>query len=99
MISHRLGRRCKPNTAKRLLSKIQRTLGTSLVTQWMRICLLLQGTWVQSLVQEDPTSSGATKPTHHNYRAHTLEPRAATTEAHELRACAPQQEKPLQGNT
>ena len=29
-------------------------MGTSLVVQWMGIPLLLQGTQVQSLVQEDP---------------------------------------------
>ena len=29
--------------------------GTSLVVQWLRIRLLMQGTWVQSLVQEDST--------------------------------------------
>ena len=39
----------------------------SLVAQWLRICLLMQGTRVQSLVQEDPTCHGATKPVHHNY--------------------------------
>ena len=27
-------------------------LGISLVTQWLRICLAMQGTWVQSLVRE-----------------------------------------------
>ena len=27
----------------------------------------MQGTWVQSLVLEDPTRHGATKPMHHNY--------------------------------
>ena len=27
-------------------------LGTSLVVQWLRICLPKQGTWVQSLVRE-----------------------------------------------
>ena len=36
-------------------------LGTSLVAQWLRICLPMQGTWVQSLVWEDPTCLGATK--------------------------------------
>ena len=41
--------------------------GTSLVAQWLRICLPLQGTWVQSLVWEDPTCRRATKPMHHNY--------------------------------
>ena len=39
----------------------------------------MQGTWVWSLVQEDPTCH------------------RATTEAHAPRACAPQQEKPPQG--
>ena len=43
--------------------------GTSLVVQWLRICLPMQGTWVRSLVWEDPTCHGATKPMHHNYWA------------------------------
>ena len=46
----------------------------SLVAQWLRICLPMQGTWVRALVQEDPTCSGAAEPMHHNYRACTLEP-------------------------
>ena len=51
------------------------TLGTSLVAQWLRICLPMQGTRVQSLVREDPTChSGATEPVHHNYWACALEP-------------------------
>ena len=41
--------------------------GTSLVEQWLRIHLPMQGTQVQALVQEDPTCRGATKPVHHNY--------------------------------
>ena len=40
---------------------------TSLVAQWLRIRLLMQGTRVQALVWEDPTCHGATKPVHHNY--------------------------------
>ena len=40
---------------------------TSLVAQWLRICLPLQGTRVQALVREDPTCHGATKPVRHNY--------------------------------
>ena len=43
--------------------------GTSLVAQWLRIRLPMQGTWVPSLVWEDPTSSRATKPLRHNYWA------------------------------
>ena len=49
-------------------------LGTSLVLQWLRIRLPMQGTWVRALVWEDPTCSGATKLLHHNYWACTLEP-------------------------
>ena len=45
----------------------KRLTGTSLVTQWLRICLPVQGTRVQSLVQEDPSCCGATKPMRHNY--------------------------------
>ena len=40
---------------------------TSLVAQWLRICLPMQGTRVQALVLEDPTCHGATKPVRHNY--------------------------------
>ena len=35
--------------------------------RWIRICLSMQGTWVPSLVWEDPTCHGATKPMNHNY--------------------------------
>ena len=37
------------------------------VVQWLRIQLPVQGTRVQSLVQEDPTCRGATGPASHNY--------------------------------
>ena len=40
---------------------------TSLVAQWLRIRLPMQGTWVRALVQEDPTCCRATKPVRHNY--------------------------------
>ena len=47
---------------------VKRTrMGTSLVVQWLRIRLPMQGTWVRALVQEDPTCHGATKPVRHNY--------------------------------
>ena len=42
----------------------------SLVAQWLRICLPMQGTRVWALVWEDPTCHGATKPVCHNYWAH-----------------------------
>ena len=41
--------------------------GASLVAQWLRICLLMQGTRVRALVWEDPTCRGATGPVSHNY--------------------------------
>ena len=44
--------------------------GGHLGVQWLRILLPLQGTWVRSLVQEDPNASGQ------------LSPRATTIEAH-----------------
>ena len=39
----------------------------SLVAQWLRICLLMQGTRVRALVWEDPTCRGAAGPVSHNY--------------------------------
>ena len=39
----------------------------SLVAQWLRICLPVQGTRVRALVWEDPTCRGATGPVSHNY--------------------------------
>lgn len=35
---------------------------TSLVAQWLRSYIAMQGTWVPSLVREDSTCSGATEP-------------------------------------
>ena len=32
------------------------------MVQWLSICPPVQGTWVSSLVQEDPTCHGAAKP-------------------------------------
>ena len=40
--------------------------GASLVVQWLRVCLLMQGTRVRALVWEDPTCRGATRPVSHN---------------------------------
>ena len=37
-------------------------LGASLVAQWLRICLPMQGTRVRALVWEDPTCCGAAGP-------------------------------------
>ena len=61
----------------------------SLVVQWLRIRLPMQGTWVRALVWEDPTCHRATKPLRHNYWACTLEPAS-----HNYWACVPQLLKP-----
>ena len=43
------------------------TFRASLVAQWLRIRLPMQGTRVRALVREDPTRHGATKPASHNF--------------------------------
>ena len=76
----------------------------SLLVWWLRICLEMQGTPVQSLVWEDSTCPGATKPVHPNYWASALPPTCYNYWASVLqllkpmssRACAPKPEKPLQ---
>ena len=40
--------------------------GASLVAQWLRVCLPMQGTWVRALVWEDPTCRGAARPVSHD---------------------------------
>ena len=47
------------------LVKVQ--AGASLVAQWLRIRLPMQGTQVRALVWEGPTCRGATRPVSHNY--------------------------------
>ena len=49
------------------LEDCKRHLGASLVAQWFRIHLPIQGTQVRALVWEDPTCHGATKPVCYNY--------------------------------
>ena len=41
-------------------------LRASLVAQWLRVCLPVQGTRVRALVWEDPTCRGAAGPVSHN---------------------------------
>ena len=48
-------------------SPFKRKLRASLVAQWLRVRLPMQGTRVRALVWEDPTCRGATKPVSHNY--------------------------------
>ena len=65
------------------------TGGTSLVVQWLRIRLPMQGARVRALVREDPTCCTATKSVCHNYWACTLEP-----VSHNYWGCVPQLLKP-----
>ena len=58
--------------------------GASLVAQWLRVCLPMQGTRVRALVWEDPACRRATGPVSHNCWA------CASG------ACAPQEERPRQ---
>ena len=59
------------NMLRALIDKVgsmQEQMGrASLVAQWLRICLPMQGTRVRALVWEDPTCHGATGPVSHNY--------------------------------
>ena len=64
-------------------------LGTSLVVQWLRIHLPMQGTRVRALVREDPTCRGATGPVCHNYWARVpqlLKPAHLETVLHNKRS-------------
>jgi len=56
-----------------------KNIGTFLVVQWLTIRLKMQGSWFRSLVPEDPSCCGATKPAFHNYPV-LQSLRAATTE-------------------
>ena len=72
--------------------------GASLVAQWLRICLSMQGTWVQALTQQDPTCRRATKPMHHNYWARALEPASHNYWAHVPQLLKPAHLEPVLHN-
>ena len=55
------------NTTPHYIPFIIQCYGASLVAQWLRICLPMQGTRVRALVWEDPTCRGATRSVSHNY--------------------------------
>ena len=54
-----------------------------------------QGTWVQSLIWEDPTCHGAAKPVRHSYSACAVESGDISTEACAPKLHAPKQQKLL----
>ena len=85
------GQRTKIPHAMWCGQKKKKNLWISLVVQWTRICLPMQGTWVWSLVWEDSTCLRATKPMCHNYWASMLQ----LLKAGYSTTCVPQ-EKPLQ---
>ena len=53
-----------------------------LVVQLLRVCLTIQGSQVQSLVQEDAACHRATEPVNYNYWACALEPSDSNYWAH-----------------
>ena len=70
----------------------------SLVAQWLRIHLPMQGTRVQTLVREDPTCHGATKPVRRNYWACALEPASHNYWAHVPQLLKPVRLEPMLHN-
>ena len=58
------------------------------MVQWIRIHLPMQGTRVWTLVLEDPTYRGATKPAHPNFWTCTLEPLSHNLEPVCLSLCS-----------
>ena len=75
---------------------LKKNQGISLVAQWLRIRLPMQGMQVRALVREDPTCRGELSPCATTTEPVLWSPRATTTEARAPRARAPQQEKPPQ---
>ena len=71
-------------------------VGASLVAQWLRIRLPMQGTRVRAQVQEDPNAAKQLSPCATTTEPALQIPQATTTEARTPRARAPQQEKPPQ---
>ena len=60
-----------------------------MLVQWLRIHLPVQGTWVQSLVWEDPTSCKATKPMHPSTEVRALEPLFCNKRGHRSQRAGP----------
>ena len=76
----------------------KRVSRASVVVQWLRIHLPMQGTRVRALVWEDPTCCGATKPTHHNCWACTLGPACHNYWAHVPQLLKPTHLEPVLRN-
>ena len=76
----------------------KKLIGTSLVAQWLRVHLPMQGTRVRALVWVDPTCHGATKPVSHNYWACALEPMSHNYWAHKPQLLKPACLEPMLRN-
>ena len=72
--------------------------GTSLVAQWLRIRLPIQGTRVRALVWEDPICRRATKPMHPKYWACAVEPVSHNYWAHVPQLLKPMHLEPMLRN-
>ena len=101
--SEALGSNLRPGGVKHLLKWwlnlcFRHLTRNSLVARWIRSRLPTQGTWVRSLVKEDSTCCGATKPQLLSPRSRAYEPQLLTcmphSWAHMPRACALPQEQP-----
>ena len=80
------------------LENRNRLTGTSLVAQWLRICLPMQWTRVRALVQEDSTCHRATKPMRHNCWACALEPASHNYWGHMPQLLKPEHLEPILRN-
>ena len=89
---------CKRQWKERIrsvkMTKNQPT-GASLVVQWLRVCLPLQGTRVWALVRKDPTCRRAARPVCHNCWACTLEPMSHNYWAHVSQLLKPVRLEPV----
>ena len=61
---------CKEMSQEHFCATVQESPAWDfLVAQWIRICLPVQETWVQSPIQEDSTCRRSAKPVCHNYQS------------------------------
>ena len=66
LMTNRTLSQCSPDYSFQLVPNLISSWA-SLVAQWLRVCLPMQGTRVRALVWEDPTCRGATRPVSRNY--------------------------------